>query len=92
MKARTIAIKTIARIIKVLTDSWSEPKTIGKGPMSKMPAPLVWPPVPRALITMSITATKAKTEPTTTRSNPAFAREAEAKLSPLSGNLKLREL
>jgi len=92
MKARTIAIKTIARIIKVLTDSRSEPNTMGKGPMSKMPPPLVWPPVPLVLTAKSKTATSAKTKPKTIRSSPAFAIVAEAMLSLHLANPRVREL
>jgi hypothetical protein len=92
MKARTITISTIARIIKVLTESRSEPSTIGMGPMSRMPAPLVWPPVPLPLSARSITATKANTNPMMTSTSPRLERLNSSKLSSLLGNRKSREL
>jgi hypothetical protein len=92
MKRRIIAISTIARIIKVLTDSRSEPNTIGMGPMSRIPAPLVWPPAPLPLIARSITATKANTNPMVTSASPMLERLKSSKLSPFSLNRKSREL
>jgi hypothetical protein len=92
MNARTIVIKAIARIISIRTDSRSEPNTIGKGPISKTPALLVWSPLPLAFIASNITATKAKMNPAIMRSRPASARLMVAKSSPLSRNRKLREL
>jgi len=92
MKTRTMAINTIARIIMAFTELRSEPNMIGMGPMSKTPAPRVCWPVPLALTARSMIATKAKTNPMTTSSNPMFARVAESKLSQPSENRKLREI
>jgi hypothetical protein len=82
MKARTIAIRIIARIIRVLTELRSEPNMIGIGPMSRIPAPLVWPLEPPDFAARNIMATKAKTNPKTTSNNPEFVRNESTKLSP----------
>ncbi len=92
IKARTIAIRIIARIIKVLTELRSEPNMIGIGPMRRIPALLVWPLEPRDFTARSIAATKANRNPAMTSNNPAFVRSVSAKFSPLIENPRFPEL
>ncbi len=92
MQARTNAIKIIARIIRVLTELRSEPKMIGIGPMSRIPAPLVWPFEPLDFTAKIIAARRASRNPKITSNHPAFVRSASAKLSQPTENPRFPEL
>jgi len=65
---------------------------IGIGPMSRIPALLVWPLEPLDFTAKNIAATRTKRNPTITSNNPAFVRNESAKLSPPTENPRFLEL
>ena len=81
IETRTITIRIIARIIKVLTELRSEPNMIGIGPMRRIPALLVWSFESRDFTARYIAATKANRNPAITSNKPAFVRSVSAKFS-----------
>ena len=92
MEMRTIAIRIIARVIKVLTALRSEPNIMGIGPMRRIPALLVWPFDPRDFTAKNIAAIKANRNPAMISNNPAFVRNVSAKFSSPLENPRFPEL
>ena len=66
--------------IRVLVDSRSVPKTMGNGPMSRTPAPRVFPAPDPLLAAKKITATNAIIIPTMTRKKPIAEMEISVNL------------